>query len=303
MTEIRTTSSTGAEKGIKPERYDLIPVEALAAVARLYGAGAKKYAAHNWRKGYEYSKSYAAMQRHANQFWNGEDVDEEMGESHLAAVIFHAMTLLTFQKEHPEFDDRFSSMIREAQSDDRSGLINILKPEATTEEEELEAWRKSQLPKIDEANLTFKYAVDTRHQESGPTTTEEIYRKTKYALASAGFVDPTEGDWGYKLRDFHPESGTVSVHYDGSAVMPEDILDVLIKLKSNSREDADAVIQQIKMGVKNLEELGKKFYRVQLWADNGEVDFSLFHHRTLGVFTSEETSKIVFPTSLIYKEG
>lgn len=131
MTEVRTTSSTGAEKGVKPERYDLIPVDALAAVARLYGQGAKKYAEHNWRAGYEYSKSYAAMQRHANQFWNGEDVDPEMGESHLAAVIFHAMTLLTFQQEHPEFDDRYNS---KNVSSDRSGLLDMLKPEATSEE-------------------------------------------------------------------------------------------------------------------------------------------------------------------------
>lgn len=105
--EIRTTSSTGAEKGVKPERYDLIPVEALAAVARLYGQGAKKYAAHNWRKGYEWSKSYAALQRHANAFWSGEEIDPEMGESHMACVIFHALSLITFAEEHREFDDRY----------------------------------------------------------------------------------------------------------------------------------------------------------------------------------------------------
>ena len=48
--EVRTTSSTGAEKGVKPERHDLIPVPALTLLARLYGKGAEKYAAHNWRK-------------------------------------------------------------------------------------------------------------------------------------------------------------------------------------------------------------------------------------------------------------
>lgn len=105
--ETRTVSSTGGEKGVKPERYDLIPVEALAKVARLYGRGAEKYEEHNWRKGYEWSKSYAALQRHANQFWAGEDIDEEMQLPHLTSVIFHALALLTFMEEHPEFDDRF----------------------------------------------------------------------------------------------------------------------------------------------------------------------------------------------------
>lgn len=107
MTEVRTISSTGGEKGTKPERYDLIPVEALAIVAQLYGNGAAKYEAHNWRRGYEWSKSYAALQRHANAFWRGEDIDEEMGLPHLAAVVFHALALLTFMSEQPEFDDRF----------------------------------------------------------------------------------------------------------------------------------------------------------------------------------------------------
>jgi hypothetical protein len=107
MTEVRTTSSTGGEKGTKPERYDLIPVEALAKVAQLYGNGAAKYEAHNWRRGYEWSKSYAALQRHANAFWRGEDIDAEMGLPHLAAVCFHALTLMTFMDEQPQFDDRF----------------------------------------------------------------------------------------------------------------------------------------------------------------------------------------------------
>ena len=105
--EVRTVSATGGEKGTKPERYDLIPVEALAHVARLYGRGAEKYAAHNWRRGYEWSKSYAALQRHATQFWAGEDTDEEMGLPHLASVIFHAMALLVFMEEHRGFDDRY----------------------------------------------------------------------------------------------------------------------------------------------------------------------------------------------------
>lgn len=106
--EVRTTSSTGAQKGVKPERYDLIPVEALAEVARHYGRGAEKYAAHNWRKGYEWSKSFAALMRHAQQFWAGENIDEETGSHHMAGVVFHALSLITFTSEHPEMDDRWA---------------------------------------------------------------------------------------------------------------------------------------------------------------------------------------------------
>lgn len=109
--EIRTTSSTGGEKGTKLERFDLIPVGALSTVAHLYGKGAAKYSENNWRKGYEWSKSYSALQRHANAFWNGEDLDPEMQLPHMASVIFHALALITFMQEQPGFDDRFKSVI------------------------------------------------------------------------------------------------------------------------------------------------------------------------------------------------
>ena len=109
MAEVRTTSSTGGEKGMKDERHSLIPTEALAAVARHYGIGARKYADHNWRRGYEWSKSYDALQRHAQAFWGGEDIDEETGSLHMAAVAFHALTLLVFMQEQRDFDDRYST--------------------------------------------------------------------------------------------------------------------------------------------------------------------------------------------------
>lgn len=114
--EVRTTSSTGAEKGMKDERFDLLPVEALAKVATHYGIGARKYAAHNWRKGYEWSKSYAAMQRHLTAFWGGEDIDEETQSPHMAAVAFHALSLLTFMDEQPGFDDRYRAATGEREA-------------------------------------------------------------------------------------------------------------------------------------------------------------------------------------------
>lgn len=110
MSEVRTTSSTGGQKGVKDERYDLIPVEALAQLARHYGVGARKYDDNQWRKGYEFSKSYAALMRHLTQWWGGEDIDEETGSNHMAAVAWHAFTLLTFQQFNPEFDDRFTTV-------------------------------------------------------------------------------------------------------------------------------------------------------------------------------------------------
>ena len=108
--EVRTTSSTGGQKGVKDERFDLIPAGALTTLARHYGIGARKYDDNQWRKGYEWSKSYAALQRHLNLWAGGQDIDEETGSPHLAAGAWHCFTLLTFADEHPNFDDRFKNV-------------------------------------------------------------------------------------------------------------------------------------------------------------------------------------------------
>lgn len=105
--EVRVTNEqTGGAKGQKLARYDLIPVEALNEVAKLYGAGAAKYEDRNWEKGYAWSLSYGALQRHVNAFWGGESTDEETGRHHLAAVVFHALALMQFEQTHPEMDNR-----------------------------------------------------------------------------------------------------------------------------------------------------------------------------------------------------
>lgn len=105
--EVRTTSSTGGEKGMKPARFDLIPVMPLTRLAELYGAGAAKYESNQWRKGFEISKSYAALQRHVTAFWGGEDNDPELGTPHLASVIWHAMAMMQFLEDFPQHDDRY----------------------------------------------------------------------------------------------------------------------------------------------------------------------------------------------------
>lgn len=105
--EVRKVSPTGGEKGAKPQRYDLIPVVPMDLLAELYSNGAAKYAAHNWRRGYAWSLSYAAAMRHLTRFWNGEDIDPEMALPHVTAAAFHVFALAQFMVDFPEYDDRF----------------------------------------------------------------------------------------------------------------------------------------------------------------------------------------------------
>jgi hypothetical protein len=117
----RPVSPTGGEKETKLERHDLIPPEALKALAEHYGRNCRenggKYDDRNWERGYPWSLSYAALQRHLRAFWSGEDQDlDSLTEGqragamrpayHLDAVLWHAAALRTFQERFPEFDDR-----------------------------------------------------------------------------------------------------------------------------------------------------------------------------------------------------
>lgn len=103
--EVQVTSSTGGTKGVKLARFDLIPAKPMWKVAEVYGLGSRKYADRNWENGYPWSLSYGALQRHLNQFWQGESIDPD-GQHHLASVVFHALALMEYENTHPGHDDR-----------------------------------------------------------------------------------------------------------------------------------------------------------------------------------------------------
>jgi hypothetical protein len=85
-------SGTKYDSGKAP--LSLIPPEALVAEAEVLAFGARKYAAHNWRGGFEWSRLIDAALRHITAF--GEDKDPESGLSHLA----HARCCLGFLIAH-----------------------------------------------------------------------------------------------------------------------------------------------------------------------------------------------------------
>jgi hypothetical protein len=78
----------------------------MAYVARVYAFGAKKYSDHNWRKGYAWSLSFDALMRHVTEAQQGEWLDMESGEPHLAHAVFHCLTLITFMLLGLGTDDR-----------------------------------------------------------------------------------------------------------------------------------------------------------------------------------------------------
>jgi hypothetical protein len=85
----------------------LLSSEALHQTAMVLAFGKDKYAAHNWRGGFEWSRPLSAALRHILAFQDGEDRDPESGLSHLAHAMCCIMFLLEFEKTHRELDDRW----------------------------------------------------------------------------------------------------------------------------------------------------------------------------------------------------
>lgn len=106
--EVRVTDArTGGEKGQKRSQLGAVDPAALMRVAEVAGFGSEKYERYNFAKGYAWSLSYDAMQRHLHAFWGGELLDPESGLPHLAHAGWHCLTLLTFSERERGTDDRF----------------------------------------------------------------------------------------------------------------------------------------------------------------------------------------------------
>jgi hypothetical protein len=92
-------------------RYELIPAEALEALAALYADGALKYGDRNWEKGMSMSRLFGALMRHGWKWMRGEtyDSDPKTGaiHHHMIQVAWNAFAIYTLDKRNlKQYDDR-----------------------------------------------------------------------------------------------------------------------------------------------------------------------------------------------------
>jgi hypothetical protein len=85
----------------KPD-YSLIPMAALAEVAKVLEYGASKYERGNWLKPTSWEVSFACMHRHMSAWQAGEDNDDESGRSHIAHAACNLIQMLHMLENHPE---------------------------------------------------------------------------------------------------------------------------------------------------------------------------------------------------------
>lgn len=105
-----TAPEAMATQGVKFDadkpRMDLLDAYALEQLSLVLAFGAKKYAAHNWRKGISKTRLIAAALRHLFAYLRGEDKDPETGLSHAAHAMCCCMFILGLE-HRADLDDRF----------------------------------------------------------------------------------------------------------------------------------------------------------------------------------------------------
>ena len=83
------------DKKDKKQRWDLLPLEDIEEVVKVYTAGTEKYGENTWQNLPEgYRRYKGALMRHLVLHEKGEVIDPETGCMHLAQVAWNAIAML-----------------------------------------------------------------------------------------------------------------------------------------------------------------------------------------------------------------
>ena len=98
-TETKNTSKKNDRIDDKP-MWELLPLQDIEDVVKVYTAGAKKYGPDKWQDLPDGYKRYkAALFRHLVEYEKGNWLDPETGCIHLAQVAWNAIAMLHIEKE------------------------------------------------------------------------------------------------------------------------------------------------------------------------------------------------------------
>lgn len=82
-------------------RWELLPLEDIEDIVKVYTAGAKKYGPNTWQNLPDgYNRYKAALLRHLVEYDKDNKIDEETGCHHLAAVAWNAIAMLHIAKQN-----------------------------------------------------------------------------------------------------------------------------------------------------------------------------------------------------------
>lgn len=93
--------------GIRKVPFSVVPQNVVAEIALGLSEGARKYGRHNYRAiGVRASVYFDATLRHLTRWWEGEDVDEESGLSHITKALSSLTVLRDAMMQDMWTDDR-----------------------------------------------------------------------------------------------------------------------------------------------------------------------------------------------------
>lgn len=96
----------GRKDDAEKPRMELIPPEAIVAMADILTFGAKKYSVRNWETGMAWGRVFGALMRHLWAWWAGEKADKETGRSHLWHALCCVAFLVAYEARGAGNDDR-----------------------------------------------------------------------------------------------------------------------------------------------------------------------------------------------------
>jgi hypothetical protein len=106
VAEVPTLAVTGTKFDQGKLRLELVPIEAVEAIAKAMTYGANKYGDWNWARGLDHSRLVGAALRHISAYMRGEDVDAESGNTHLAHALASLSMLVASIEGGMGKDDR-----------------------------------------------------------------------------------------------------------------------------------------------------------------------------------------------------
>ena len=95
----KTNESVKNDRKDEKPMWELLPLEDMEDIVKVYTAGAVKYGPDRWQNldnGYKRYK--AALFRHLVEYEKGNRIDEETGCQHLAQVAWNAIAMLHLDK-------------------------------------------------------------------------------------------------------------------------------------------------------------------------------------------------------------
>lgn len=86
-------------------RYDLLPVQGILEVNKVFTDKLKQHGKNEWKYGIPWTEVLSALKKHLMRFEAGEDYNEE-GRLNIAEVAMNALILSEFYSIYPQGDDR-----------------------------------------------------------------------------------------------------------------------------------------------------------------------------------------------------